>query len=52
MTNEDLKKKICDIIAPYVSAYGDDERIVDALISAGIGFVGENKEDETKDNKR
>ena len=52
MNNEELKKKICDIIAPYVSAYGDDERIADALISAGIGFVGENKEDETKDNKR
>ena len=36
MTNEGLKKKICDIIAPYVSAYGDDERIADALIVAGI----------------
>ena len=36
MTNEELKKKICDIIAPYVSAYGDDERIADALIAAGI----------------
>ena len=36
MTNEELKKKICDIIAPYVSAYGDDERIADALIVAGI----------------
>ena len=39
MTNEELKKKICDIIAPYVSAYGDDERIVDALILEGIGYV-------------
>lgn len=36
MTNEELKKKICDIIAPYVSAYGDDERIADALIDANI----------------
>lgn len=36
MTNEELKKKICDIIAPYVSAYGDDERIADALIAAGM----------------
>lgn len=36
MTNEELKKKICDIIAPYVSAYGDDERIADALIAANI----------------
>lgn len=39
MTNEELKKKICDIIAPYVSAYGDDERIADALILEGIGYV-------------
>lgn len=44
MTNEKLKKKICDIIAPYVSAYGDDERIADALIAAGIGDVTEWKE--------
>ena len=36
MTNKELKEKICDIIAPYVSAYGDDERIADALIAAGI----------------
>ena len=39
MTNEELKKKICDVIAPYVSAYGDDERIADALILEGIGYV-------------
>lgn len=39
MTNEELKKKICDIIAPYVSAYGDDECIADALILEGIGYV-------------
>ena len=38
MTNEELKKKICDIIAPYVSAYGDDERIADALIAEGLKF--------------
>ena len=38
MNNEGLKKKICDIIAPYVSAYGDDERIADALIAAGLTF--------------
>lgn len=43
MTNEELKKKICDIIAPYVSAYGDDERIADALIAVGIGDVSECK---------
>lgn len=44
MTNEELKEKICDIIAPYVSAYGDDERIADALIAAGIGDVSEWKQ--------
>ena len=43
MNNDELKKKICDIIAPYVSAYGDDERIADALIAAGIGDVSEWK---------
>lgn len=32
MKNEDLKKKIIEIVAPYVSAWGDDERIADALI--------------------
>lgn len=42
MTNEELKKKICDIIAPYVSAYGDDERIADALIAVGIGFMDDD----------
>ena len=41
MTNEELKKKICEIIAPYVSAWGEDERIADALIAAGIGDVKE-----------
>lgn len=39
MTKEELKKKICDIISPWVSAWGDDERIADALIEAGIGDV-------------
>ena len=43
MTNEELKKKICDIIAPYVSAYGDDERIADALIAAGLGFKDKHR---------
>lgn len=37
--NEELKKKICGIVAPYISAWGDDERIADALIAAGIGDV-------------
>lgn len=39
MTNEELKKKICKIIAPYVSTWGEDERIADALIAAQIGDV-------------
>ena len=43
MNNEELKKKICDIIAPYVSAWGDDERIANALIAAGIGDVKESE---------
>lgn len=41
MNNEELKKKICDIISPYVSAWGDDERIANALIAAEIGDVKE-----------
>ena len=41
MTNEELKKKICEIIAPYVSAWGEDERIADVLIAAGYGDVKE-----------
>ena len=43
MTNEELKKKIVEIIAPYVSAWGEDERIAEALIAAGIGDVKEEK---------
>ena len=39
MKNEELKKKICKIIAPYVSTWGEDERIADALIAAHIGDV-------------
>lgn len=31
------REKIIKIIAPYVSAWGEDERIADALIAAGIG---------------
>ena len=38
MNNDELKKKIVDIIAPWVSAYGDDEAIADALIAAGLRF--------------
>lgn len=33
------REKIIEIIAPYISAYGDDERIADALIAANIGDV-------------
>lgn len=32
-----------EVIAPYVSAYGDDEAIANALIAAGIGDVLEEK---------
>lgn len=38
MSNEELKEKICKIIAPYISAWGEDERIADALIAAGLTF--------------
>lgn len=33
------REKIIEIIAPYISAYGEDEAIADALIAAGIGDV-------------
>lgn len=62
MTNEKLRKKIVDILQlklqecplqPHGITYRDAaEYIADALIAARIGFIGENKEDETKDNKR
>lgn len=35
------REKMIEVIAPYVSAYGDDEAIADALIEAGIGDVTE-----------
>lgn len=35
------REKIIKIIAPYVSAYGEDEAIVDALLAAGIRDVEE-----------
>ena len=37
------REKIIEIIAPFVSAYGEDGAIADALISAGIGDVTEYK---------
>ena len=37
------REKIIEIIAPFISAYGEDEAIADALISAGIGDVTEYK---------
>lgn len=30
------REKIIEIIAPFISAYGEDEAIADALIDAGI----------------
>lgn len=38
------REKIIKIIAPFVSAYGEDEAIADALIAANIGDVTEWKE--------
>lgn len=43
MTEQETRKKICEIIAPYVSAWGDDTAIANALIEAGIGDVNEWK---------
>lgn len=40
----DDKEKIISIIAPYVSAFGEDAAIADALIAANIGDVTEWKE--------
>lgn len=40
----DEREKIIEIIAPFVSAYGEDEAIADALIAAGIGDVTAWKE--------
>ena len=37
------REKIIKIIAPYISAYGDDEAIANALIEAGIGDVKETE---------
>ena len=33
------REKIIEIIAPFISAYGEDEAIADALIAAGIGDI-------------
>lgn len=38
------REKIIEVIAPYVSAWGDDEAIADALIAAGIGDVKKRNE--------
>lgn len=35
----DEREKIIKIIAPFISAYGEDEAIADALIAANIGDV-------------
>ena len=32
----DEREKIIEIIAPFISAYGEDEAIANALIAAGI----------------
>lgn len=41
MTEQELKEKIKKIVAPYISAWGDDDAIADALISARISDVKE-----------
>lgn len=33
------REKIIKVIAPFVSAYGEDEVIADALIEAGYGDI-------------
>ena len=37
------REKIITIVQPYVSAWGDDERLADALIENGYGNVAEWK---------
>lgn len=37
------REKIVEIIKPFISAYGEDEAIADALIAANIGDVTEYK---------
>ena len=37
------REKIIEIIAPFISAYGEDEAVADALIAANIGDVTEYK---------
>ena len=45
------REKIIEIIAPFVSAYGEDEAIADACIAANIGDVTEWKERAEKAEK-
>ena len=45
------REKIIEIIAPFISAYGEDEAIADALIAANIGDVTEWKERAEKAEK-
>lgn len=43
MTEQELREKIKQIVAPYISAWGDDDAIADSLIVNGIGDVSEWK---------
>ena len=43
MTGKELREKIKQIVAPYVSAWGDDERIADTLIAAGLTFGNKHR---------
>ena len=47
MTEQELREKIKKIVAPYISAWGDDDAIVDSLIANGIGDVTEWKDKAT-----
>lgn len=46
------REKIIEIIAPFVSAYGEDEAIADALIEAGYGDVSRRSQRYKKKIKR
>lgn len=43
MSEQELREKIKRIVAPYVSAWGDDDALTNALIAAEIGDVSEYK---------
>lgn len=48
MNEQETREKIKEIVAPYVSAWGDDERIANDLIAAGIGDIRRVKSENAK----